>query len=159
MKFVRSHLILGIIIVVGFSIYGQQVTDTLRAERVSLYNEFAHFFDEEIKQQGVKGDWIFRLNEILGLHKFDFNNDGLIDTFMEFDAISIEGEAIIYQYAVLFQNKGNKYYKFIDFIESNNSHFLKFEDGHFIFLQNNASSSSNSGPIYFLKDSKFILNK
>lgn len=159
MKFARFHITLGILIVVGSSVYGQQVADSSQVEKVSIYSEFANFFDEEIKQQGIKGNWIFRLNEILGLHKFDYNEDGIIDTFIEFDAISIEGEATIYQFAVLFQKMENTNYKFIDFIESNNSHFVKFEDGHFIFLQSATSSSSKSGLTYFLKDSKFILNK
>ena len=36
----------------------------------SIYTVFNTFFEDEIKKQGVKGNWIFRLNEVNGFHKF-----------------------------------------------------------------------------------------
>ncbi len=129
----------------------------MQAEKHSIYTEFADFFEKEIKYQGVKGNWIFRLNEILGLHKFDYNNDGFMDNFIEFNAISVEGEATIYRYSVLFKNEENKKNRFVNFIECNNRHFLKFEDNHFIFLHTSTTNAIEVVQRFLLRDGKFLL--
>ena len=45
MEFVRSHLFFYSMIVVGSCIYGQQAMDTVEIEKVSIYSEFAIFFE------------------------------------------------------------------------------------------------------------------
>jgi hypothetical protein len=159
MKLIKSHLFFCAVIMAVFTTYGQGVSIDEPSEERSLYLEFSHFFDKEIKQQGVKGNWIFRLNEINGLHKFDYNHDGFMDTFMEFNAISVEGEATIYQFSVLFENKGDENYRFIDFIKTDNLQFLKFDEGCFIFIQNSAKSAIEIKSIYLLEESQFMLRK
>lgn len=118
----------------------------------SVYLEFQRFFENEIKYQGVKGNWIFGLNEITGIHKFDYNNDGLLDVLMEFNAQPIDEGNYTNYYAVLFKNNSAIKFELVNYMESIDFHFVEYFNGEFVFQKNN-----NSEKVKFkLKDSKFI---
>lgn len=155
MKFFKPLLLLSLIISVSSSIFAQKVRNSLPSEKRGIYTEFTDFFEKEIKHQGIKGNWIFRLNEIIGLHKFDYNSDGSLDTLIEFSAISIEGEATTYRFAALFENYGGKNFRFVNFLKCNQRQFLKFEEGHFVFLQ--TTEVGETAQKYLLKKRKFLL--
>ena len=118
----------------------------------SVYLEFQRFFENEIKYQGVKGNWIFGLNEITGIHKFDYNSDGLLDVLMEFNAQPIDEGNYTNYYAVLFKNNSAIKFELVNYMESIDFHFVEYFNGEFVFQKNN-----NSEKVKFkLKDSKFI---
>ena len=119
----------------------------------SIYTEFNTFFEDEIKKQGVKGNWIFRLNEVNGFHKFDFNEDGYQDVFMEFSAVQEESEGITLYFAVLFKNYLDKEYVLVNFLESPEIRFSRFEEHLFYF---NSSLNETDKIVYELVNSKFI---
>ena len=77
----------------------------------AFFETFNAFFEDNISRQGIKGDWIFELNEITGMHKFDFNNDKELDVLVEFTASPVEGGGTIYFYTVLFENLINQDYR------------------------------------------------
>lgn len=115
----------------------------------TIFTKFNTFFEKEIKNQGIKGDWIFKLNEITGLHNFDFNNDELLDVFIEFNAIPIEGGGVTYFYAVLFQNINNADYKLINYLESDNLIFKQYTDDYYIFFNRKTNVNINFKLINF----------
>ena len=119
----------------------------------SIYTVFNTFFEDEIKKQGVKGNWIFRLNEVNGFHKFDFNEDGYQDVFMEFSAVQEESEGITLYFAVLFKNYLNEEYVLVNFLESPEIRFSRFEEHLFYF---NSSLNETDKIVYELVNSKFI---
>ena len=119
----------------------------------SIYTVFNTFFEDEIKKQGVKGNWIFRLNEVNGFHKFDFNEDGYQDVFMEFSAVQEESEGITLYFAVLFKNYLDKEYVLVNFLESPEIRFSRFEEHLFYF---NSSLNETDKIVYELVNSKFI---
>ena len=119
----------------------------------SIYTVFDTFFEDEIKRQGVKGNWIFKLNEINGFHKFDFNEDGYEDIFMEFSAIQEESEGMTLYFAVLFKNYSDKEYILVNFIESPDLRYSHFEGNFFHF---NSSLNETDKIVYELVNSKFI---
>lgn len=118
----------------------------------SVYLEFQRFFQNEIKYQGVKGNWIFGLNEITGIHKFDYNNDGMLDVMMEFNAQPIDQGNYTNYYTVLFRNVSNSEYEYVNYIESIDFHFIEYFNEEFLFQKNNSSEKVK----YNLKDEKFI---
>lgn len=107
-----------------------------------IFTVFNTFFDKEIKHQGIKGDWIFKLNEITGNHTFDFNNDGFNDIFMEFNAVPVDGGGVTFFYAVLFQNIGTEY-KLVNYMECDNLLFKQFYEENYIFFNNKESTYKN----------------
>jgi hypothetical protein len=123
----------------------------------SFFNHFNSFFDNEIKHQGIKGDWIFRLNEITGIHKFDFNNDTFIDVFIEFNAVPVEGGGVTNYYAVLFKNMGNKKFSLVNYIETNGIKYAKYQNNLFIFKSTQAYPKISQLKKYKLINSKFVL--
>ena len=119
----------------------------------SIYSVFNTFFEDEIKKQGVKGNWIFRLNEVNGFHKFDFNEDGYQDIFMEFSAVQEESEGMTLYFAVLFKNYLDEEYVLVNFLESPEIRFSRFEEHLFYF---NSSLNETDKIVYELVNSKFI---
>jgi hypothetical protein len=101
----------------------------------SIYTEFNAFFDNEIKRQGVKGNWIFMLNEITGIYKFDYNNDGFNDVLIEFNAIPVDEGSYMNYYSVLFINIENKKYSYVNYMESIDLKFKEFYNTYFVFQQ------------------------
>ncbi len=120
---------------------------------VTIYEAFQLFFNNEIKYQGVKGDWIFGLNEITAYHKFDYDNDGVNDMLIEFNALPIDEGDYTNYYAVLFKNENNQSYHFIDFVETADLQFLEAENQLIVFKNTKHSNKV----IYKLINSKFVV--
>ena len=131
------------------------LTLKISAQGKTIYNEFNTFFDKEIKYQGVKGNWIFGLNEITAYHKFDYNNDGFNDMLIEFNAVPVDEGNYTNYYAVLFENENNELYKFKDYVEIVDLQFLSFDNQLFTFKGVNNPKKV----IYKLIDSKFTAYK
>ena len=121
----------------------------------SIYEAFQLFFNNEVKYQGVKGDWIFGLNEITAYHKFDYDNDGLNDILIEFNAVPIDEGDYTNYYAVLFKNENNELYHFIDYIETVELQFLQAENQLIVFK----NTKNSNKVIYKLINSKFTTYK
>lgn len=134
------------------NIFGQFGGEVVGAKK-SIIEVFDLFFENEIKHQGVKGDWIFRLQEVTGLHKFDFNKDNLNDVLMEFSAVPEEGGGVTLKFAVLFLNQNNNQFKYLNYLEAEDIRFEKFENQQFIF----STIKSDAGKVFYrFLDSKFI---
>lgn len=118
----------------------------------TIYETFHLFFNNEIKYQGVKGDWIFGLNEITAYHKFDYNYDGVNDILIEFNATPVDDGNYTNYYAVLFKNENNESYHFIDYVETVDLQFLQAENQLFVFKNIKKSKKV----VYKLIDSKFV---
>ncbi|SNR47235.1 hypothetical protein SAMN06265371_103336 [Lutibacter agarilyticus] len=119
---------------------------------VTIYEAFQLFFNNEIKYQGVKGDWIFGLNEITAYHKFDYDNDGVNNMLIEFNAAPVDEGNYTNYYAVLFKNENNQSYHFIDFVEATDLQFLEAENQLIVF----ENTKNSKKVIYTLIDSKFV---
>jgi hypothetical protein len=128
--------------------FGQNNSENNQAD-ATIFTEFNAFFDKQIKYQGIKGDWIFKLNEITGLHKFDFNNDGYQDVLIEFNAVPVEGGGVTYFYAVLFENEQNMNYTFINYLESDNLIFKEYNDDYYVFFNRRTNANKNFKLINF----------
>jgi len=98
-----------------------------------MYTAFHKFFNAEIRRQGVKLNWIFRLKEITGLHTFDMNNDGLKEVLFEFDAVPVEGGGITNSYAVLFFEVEQDKFQVGNYIDTPYKRFLGVEQKVFRF--------------------------
>lgn len=132
-----------------FNIVSSQESITADA---TIFQNFNTFFNKEIKYQGVKGDWIFGLNEITAYHKFDYNNDGFNDLLIEFNAEPIDEGNYTNYYAVLFKNENNESYQLIDYIETVDLQFFDFDSQLVIFKNKNSQKKVT----YKLVDLKFI---
>ena len=138
-----------------FLLFSFFISQNVNAQNETIYNEFNTFFDKEIKYQGVKGNWIFGLNEITAYHKFDYNNDGFNDILIEFNAAPVDEGNYTNYYAVLFENENNELYKFKDYVETVDLQFLKFDNQLFMFK----GANNPKKVIYELIDSKFTAYK
>ena len=145
-------LILLFFIIVGLKSVAQNTLGKNKST-TSIYAVFDSFFEDEIKKQGVKGNWIFKLNEITGFHKFDFNEDGFQDVFMEFSAVQEETEGMTLYFAVLFRNKLDKEYVLVNYLGTPEIRFTRFEETLFYF---HSSLNISDKIVYELVNSKFI---
>ena len=116
-----------------------------------MYSAFHKFFDAEIRRQGVKLNWIFRLEEITGLHTFDLNEDGLREVLFEFDAVPVEGGGITNSYAVLFFETATNKFQFGNYIETPYKRFLGVEAKVFRFYNRKTDRVEE----YSYEDKKF----
>lgn len=122
------------------------------AQEKTIYTAFNSFFEKEIKHQGIKGNWIYGLKEITAYHKFDYNDDGLNDILIEFNAEPVDEGNYTNYYSVLFENDSNEKYVYIDYIESLAMTFSEFSEGDFLFKKNNSKVVHN----FSLTNSRFI---
>ena len=154
-KLVCKYILTFLIIFLSTSSKGQVLKTNGVAEGHSIIEKFNEFFDGEIMKQGVKGNWIFKLNEITGIHKFDYNNDGYIESFFEFNAVPEEGGGVTYYFGVLFKNIRNEGHEFIDFIKFDGLSFTKYEEERFYFLIEDTSKKSMNESIFQIKSDRF----
>lgn len=147
MSFFKRFIFLGSLIILGTPVFsqGSKLADA------TFFEEFSFFFTKEIKYQGVKGNWIFGLNEITAYHKFDYNNDGFNDVFIEFNAAPVDEGNYTNYYAVLFKNENDTSYVFIDYIETVDLQFVSFDNNEVVFDVKDSSRKV----IYKLENSKF----
>lgn len=148
MKTIKHLLIFFLFLNYTTSVFGQEKI----SEDTSIYAVFNQFFDKEIKKQGIKGDWIFMLNEITGKHNFDFNNDTFIDVLFEFNAVPIDGGSYTLYFIVLFKNIENNTFEFVDYLENENLKFSNFYNNTFVFDDLKSKISLK----YNISNSKFI---
>jgi len=121
----------------------------------AFFETFNAFFEDNISRQGIKGDWIFELNEITGMHKFDFNNDKELDVLVEFTASPVEGGGAIYFYTVLFENIINQDYRMLGYFNSKNLQFSSYFESEFRFVKE-ANSKNSYTVAYQLINEEFI---
>lgn len=140
-----KKLLFLLLIVANQLLFGQNASN-------NIFTEFNLFFDAEIKHQGIKGDWIFKLNEITGNHKFDYNNDGFNDVLMEFNAVPLDGGGVTYYFAVLFENDKNNSFKFVNYLNCEKLVFKLFNEPSFTFTNTKYKTTEN----FVLVNSKFI---
>lgn len=124
--------------------------------KATIFNSFNTFFDDEIKRQGVKGNWIFKLNEITGLHTFDFNNDGFLDILIEFNAVPLEGGGAINYYSVLFKNNNDVLFELANYLPTPNLRFEKFANQLFVFNYLEKLDSAKSQINFVFLNGKFL---
>ena len=122
-----------------------------KSAEADMYSAFHNFFNAEIRRQGVKLNWIFRLKEITGLHTFDMDNDGLKEVLFEFDAVPVEGEGITNSYAVLFFETQHNKFQVGDYIETPYMRFLNLEQDVFRFY----NRKKDDVEAYIYEDRKF----
>lgn len=119
--------------------------------QADMYSAFHKFFDAEIRRQGVKLNWIFRLDEITALHTFDINNDGLKEVLFEFDAVPVEGGGVTNSYTVLFFETETDKFIVGDYIETPYSRFIEIEGKVFRFY----NQKNNVVELYVYENKKF----
>jgi len=124
----------------------------MKQSKSTVYTEFNSFFEREIKHQGVKGNWIFGLKEITAIHKFDYNNDGLLDVLLEFNAEPIDEGNYTNYYSVLFENLKDENFKYVNYMESVDVLFQEFFNGVFTFKSNKESEKKE----YKLSNFRFV---
>ena len=122
-----------------------------KSSQADMYSAFHKFFDAEIRRQGVKLNWIFRLDEITGLHTFDINNDGLKEVLSEFDAVPVEGGGVTNSYAALFFETETDKFILGDYIETPYSRFIEIEGKVFRFY----NQKNNAVELYVYENKKF----
>ena len=130
----KRHLFSFIIVFIVLLNAQSQEVGYSNSERV-IFERFQEFFDAEIRRQGIKGNWIFRLNEITGTHKFDFDDDSFIDTLLEFTAVPAEGGGIMNKYVVLFRNLGDADLKTMNYLATDGLVFDRFVAPFFMFKE------------------------
>ena len=143
------------IVLYGSTSLAQQFNSGFSSDTNSIIEEFNSFFKNEIRRQGVKGNWIFELNEITGIHKFDYNNDGFIDSFLEFNAVPEEGGGVTLYFGVLFENRKDKLISYIDYLKLDEMSFSAFEQGRFNFVLKDGYSNPDKKVSIQIKDNKF----
>jgi len=148
----QKIVVLLVFVFMGTKSVGQNISNN-DSNPDSIYTVFDTFFKDEIKKQGVKGNWIFKLNEVTGFHKFDYNNDGYNDILMEFSAIQEVGEGMTLYFSVLFKNYENEEYGLVNFLDSREMRFTRFEKNSFYF---NSNLNEKDKIVFKLVNSEFI---
>jgi len=148
----QKIVVLLVFVFMGTKSVGQNISNN-DSNPDSIYTVFDTFFKDEIKKQGVKGNWIFKLNEVTGFHKFDYNNDGYNDILMEFSAIQEVGEGMTLYFSVLFKNYENEEYGLVNFLDSREMRFTRFEENSFYF---NSNLNEKDKIVFKLVNSEFI---
>lgn len=136
---ITSNKLLALLIILGSfqSTLSQNADDKIEQLKSNklLYSTFNQFYTDSIRQE-TKDEWgepyFQKIDQINGVHYFDYNNDGLEDAFVEFSVRNSDGGSFYYLVAVLFENTENKYIYKAHF-EPGNLLFEKFNQPSFIF--------------------------
>jgi len=100
-----------------------------------LYTTFDKFYTDSIRQESTNewGEPYFKkIDQINGVHHFDYNNDGSEDALVEFSVSNSDGGTFYFLVAVLFENVDNKYIYKAHF-QPENMLFKEFSQPFFIF--------------------------
>lgn len=98
-----------------------------------LYNSFTKFYKANIKQKTKNRKGKYDYYQINGVHFFDYNNDGLEDSLVEFSTIPTGNSTQSITAAVLFKKIENDY-KYIAHMQPDETYFEKYSNSVFYFL-------------------------
>ena len=115
---------------------GQNSDDNFRnlESNKKLYESFSKFFKDYVQETKNKGGqpYDYKIEQINGIHNFDYNEDGFEDALVEFSANSPNGEGVYLLVAVLFKNAGNGY-GYVTHMNPNNTFFENYSKSIFYF--------------------------
>lgn len=121
-----------------------------------LYSSFTKFYKTNIKKKtkSVKGKYDYY--QINGVHFFDYNDDGLEDSLIEFSTIPVSNSTQGFTAAVLFKKIKNDY-KYIAHMQPNETYFEKYSNSVFYFLGDLLGFSEEVvSEKYLLQSKKFV---
>lgn len=153
-----------LIIIISISLFSQIPEENkkkLESNKV-LYSSFQKFYTKHIRQE-KKDEWgepyYYRIDQINGVHYFDYNKDGLKDVLVEFSAAASDGGSNYFLTAVLFEFK-NGNYNYIAHMDTNHSTFDKYYNSIFYFKGARFKSllDENRASRFKLINGKFIPN-
>jgi len=131
-----KFLILVFALSLPFLSLGQNSDDNLRKLKSNkkLYESFSKFIKDAVQEtKNKKGKpYYYKIEQINGVHNFDYNEDGLEDALVEFSTDSFDGKGNYLLVAVLFKNAGNGY-GYATHMNPDNTFFEKYAKSIFYF--------------------------
>lgn len=125
----------------------------------SLYTSFTKFYNDSIRKE-IKDEWgkpyYYKIDQINGLHYFDYNYDGSKDALVEFSAAACDGGTFYFLTAVLF-TKTDKSYSYKAHFYPNDTGFVEYSKPYFLFSGTKWDRQDRTAIIkYQLKGNQFI---
>ena len=150
LKFMR---VLAISILFSLRVLGQGAnTEAMLGSDQALISEFEKFYKNNIRQE-TTDEWgepyFYRIDQINGVHYFDYNLDDNQDAFVEFAVSPSDGGNVVYLFAALFK-KEVRSYSFVTYVELKNAVFFKsFRNNTFSFQGYENRYSDKQVVIYY----------
>ncbi|UMB59894.1 hypothetical protein MHL31_12520 [Lutibacter sp. A80] len=133
-------------------------SDFLKSNKL-LYTSFQKFYTDSIRQDGLDewGEPYFKkIDQINGVHYFDYNNNGLEDALVEFSVRNSDGGTWYMLVAVLFENV-DKQYIYKAHFKPENLLFKKYQQPFFILSGRvNRFQDETTTKKYKLLNNKFV---
>lgn len=156
-----KHIIRTIVFILPFILLSQNNADkiTQLEGNKALYKSFNKFYTDYIRNE-TKDEWggpyYKKIDQINGVHYFDYNEDGKNDALVEFSARNSDGGTYYFLVAVLFKNT-NGVYNYKAHFYPENRRFQKYSKPNFVFSgKTNRFSKEISIKKYVLSGNKFI---
>jgi hypothetical protein len=145
---------------VSFSLYAQNSIPGMENLKLNkeLHTSFMSFYTHHIKHKAKnkQGNYYLKINQIMGLHNFDYNNDGFEDVMIEFYVRPSNSDYGVYNIAVLFKNAKSKYV-YIAHLNPNEVSFREYINSVFYFYgEVHSFTEGMTSEKYILHVDKFV---
>ena len=121
---------------VSFSLSAQNNIPGMKNLKLNkeLHASFMKFYSHHIrsKAKSKPGNYYLKINEIIGLHNFDYNKDNFEDVMIEFLVRPSNSDYGVFNIAVLFKNAKSKYV-YIAHLIPNETSFREYTNSVFYF--------------------------
>lgn len=159
-KAMKTSLLLTLLISIPLFSQTPEENRTKLESNKQLNSSFQKFYKEHIRQERKDewgGPYFYQIDQINGVHHFDYNNDNQKDVLVEFSAAPSDGGIWCFLTAVLFEYKKGAYlYK--AHIITEEMIFTKYENSTFYFkgVPFKSLLDENRAKAYKLVGNKFV---
>ena len=160
MRKFKIYIFAIVILSTSFSLYTQNSISGMENLKLNkdLHASFMDFYRHHVKSKAKikKGNYYLKINQILGLHNFDYNNDGFEDVMIEFSVRPSISDYGIFNIAVLFKNAKSKYV-YIAHLKPNEVSFREYINSVFYFYgEVHSFTEGMTSEKYVLHVDKFV---
>jgi len=136
MEKIRIYILMLVFLCASFSVVAQSDIPGMKNLKLNkeLHTSFMDFYKHHVRSKAKikKGNYYLKINQILGIHNFDYNKDDFEDVMIEFSVIPSNSDYGAFNIAVLFKNAKSKYV-YIAHLKPNEVSFREYANSIFYF--------------------------
>ena len=160
MKKFKIYIFTLIFLCVSSSLFAQKTITGMANLKSNneLHASFMNFYKHHVRSKAKtkRGNYYLKIDQIIGLHNFDYNNDGFEDVMIEFSVKPSNSDYGVFNIAVLFKNAKSKYV-YIAHLKPNEVSFREYINSVFYFYgEVHSFTEGMTSEKYILHVDKFV---